>query len=170
MSSEEQKQPEKWEPSGLFVNPRWPMNEYKYLLTKLAEMLRVIGGEYAHVLEERDKDEYREVIDINFFQAEHFVFEVADQLRKFDLKDPMILIAITSWDTTYTKFVTEDIDAWIRYYKYCHLDKSRVEQVNQFVSEQELIANSYEPIPNDFVGKRYEHPQLDDPAFWEGLL
>ena len=169
MTHEEEEGLEKWRPNGLHVNPRKPVNEYKFLLTKLAEMLFALGGEFKYVLDERDKDEYKEVDDINFFQAEDFVFEIADQLRKFDLKDPYILISITSWDTTYTKFVTGDIDGWIRYYVHCHLDESRLEQVKQFISEQELIANSYEPIPDDFIGKHYAH-NVDGGEEGEGCL
>jgi hypothetical protein len=70
-----------------------------------------------------------------------FVYDVAVEFQKFDLKDEMIIVSIKGWDEIGT-VVLSDIDFWIKYYLHEYLPENRKKEVEAFIANsKKFIAN-----------------------------
>ena len=124
------------------------LNEYLAVLTKLTQMAFVLGAEYEYILEERKKQQEKRKEKIEkrdrhalVLHALDFVYDVAVEFQKFDLKDEMIIVSIKGWDEIGT-VVLSDIDFWIKYYLHEYLPENRKKEVEAFIANsKKFIAN-----------------------------
>jgi len=124
------------------------LNEYLAVLTKLIQMAFVLGADYEYILEERknQQEKRKEKIeegdrDALVLHALDFVYDVAVEFHKFDLKDEMIIVSIKGWDEIGT-VVLSDIDFWIKYYLHEYLPENRKKEVEAFIANsKKFIAN-----------------------------
>jgi len=124
------------------------LNEYLAVLTKLTQMAFVLGADYEYILEERknQQEKRKEKIeegdrDALVLHALDFVYDVAVEFHKFDLKDEMIIVSIKGWDEI-GSVVLSDIDFWIKYYIHEYLPENRKKEVEAFIANsKKFIAN-----------------------------
>jgi hypothetical protein len=70
-----------------------------------------------------------------------FVYDVAVEFEKFDLRDQMISVEIKNWDNIGDE-VLGDIDTWIKYYIKEYLPENRKKDVEEFIANSnKFIAN-----------------------------
>jgi hypothetical protein len=108
--------------------------EYTLLLTKLVEMAFILKLEYKYIEAERDKDR----TELLFSEAEQFVLHVASTFEKQLTNDYVIVSSIQNWDNLGTDQLVSDINHWMSWFMKENLDKSKLNEVEEFICQQQL--------------------------------